>query len=722
MKRVLFYLFYDEQGQVDDYVTHKLSDLKKSIDTIFVVSNSALTVESRKKLEEVVDVVYVRENVGFDVWGYKEAMETFGLDKLEAYDELILMNYTFFGPIFPFAETFEKMDGMDCDFWGITAHKAMIPNPFTGRDELPLHLNSHWIAVRKKMFMSTEFKKYWHEMPMINSYVDSILQHESRFTKHFSDRGFSFEVTFPPEDYPTEYSAFQSIELMMDNRCPILKRRAFFHDPIFLEQNAIILKGVMKRIVEETDYDTSLIWRNVVRSTPPRTLHTNLDLLEVLPGDDFEEVLNKPHRIAVLAHLYYDDMLEETMSYVTNIPYAYDLYITTSSEQKKKNIELALLKYNVNKFEVRVVEENRGRDMGSLFVTLRDVLLSGEYDYLCRVHSKKSPQNGHNMALMFKEHMYDNLLHSPGYVKRVIDLFDKNETLGMVFPPVVHIAYPTLGHAWFANREPATHWAKELGITTTFDDATPMAPYGTMFWFRPEAIKKISTYPFKWTDFPPEPNHTDGGLAHVLERLLGYSVMSEGYHIRCAINTELASINYTKLEYKLQRLGSMLPNGNIQYQMQWLGIAKDLSNRVENYSTANNTYVPPVEWVEQSRELHEKLAAFLPGGGFREKMGALEQARLLNERVKSLSADDYASSLEWLEQARELHEKLGTMLPQGTFRERMGALDQVKLLNEKMNSFMGDADILTRLRWVDRAKLSVQRRILSRMASMFRSK
>ncbi|EUB83003.1 rhamnan synthesis F family protein [Pseudomonas sp. GM30] len=671
MKRVLFYLFYDEQGQVDDYVTHKLKSLKDSIDTIFVVSNSALTVESRKKLENVVDVVYVRENIGFDVWGYKEAMETFGLDKLEEYDELILMNYTFFGPIFPFSETFEKMDAMECDFWGITAHKAMVPNPFTGRDELPLHLNSHWIAVRKKMFTSPEFKQYWREMPMINSYVDSILQHESRFTKHFSDCGFSFQVTFPVEDYPTEYSAFQSIELMFENRSPILKRRPFFHDPIFLEQNAMTLKGVMKKIEEDSDYDTSLIWKNVVRSTQPRTLHTNMDLLEVLPGEDFEELSSKPRRIAVLAHLYYDDMLEEAMSYITNIPYAYDLYITTSDEQKKKNIELALLKYDVNKFEVRVTEENRGRDMGSLFMTLRDVLLSGQYDYLCRVHSKKSPQNGHNMALLFKQHMFDNLLHSPGYVKRVIGLFEKNESLGMVFPPVVHIAYPTLGHAWFENRKPATEWAKKLGITTAFDDSTPVAPYGTMFWFRPEAIKKISTYPFKWSDFDPEPNHMDGGLAHVLERLLGYSVMSDGYHMRCVINTYQASINYTKLEYKLQRLGSMLPNGNIQYQIQWLDKAKDICNRVDHYASANNTYVPPAEWLDQARELHEKLVTFLPGG---------------------------------------------------TFREKMGALDQARLLNDKLNSFMGDSDVLTRLRWVDRAKLSVQRRVLNRLVSLFRGK
>lgn len=668
MKRVLFYLFYDDQGQVDDYVTHKLSALKESIDTIFVVSNSPLTSESRTKLEAVVDTVYVRENVGFDVWGYKEAMEVFGLEKLEEYDELILMNYTFFGPIFPFSETFEKMDAQDCDFWGITAHKAMVPNPFTGRDELPLHLNSHWIAVRKSMFLSEEFKQYWRNMPMIYSYVDSILQHESRFTKHFSDRGFSFDVTFPPEDYPTEYSAFQSIELMFENRCPILKRRPFFHDPIFLEQNAMTLRGVMRQ-VEDSGYDTSLIWQNVVRSTQPRTLHTNVDLLEVLPEHDADIKIEKSHKIAVLAHLYYDDMLEETMEYVKNIPYAYDLYITTSDEQKKKNIELAVVKYNINKVCVRVVEQNRGRDMGSLFMTLRDVLLSDEYDYLCRIHSKKSPQNGHNMALLFKQHMFDNLLYTPGYIKNLINLFDKNDTLGMVFPPVVHIAYPTLGHAWFENREPATQWAKKLGITTAFDDATPIAPYGTMFWFRPKAVRKIASYPFKWSDFNSEPDHTDGGLAHVLERLLGYCVMSEGFHLRSVINRESVGINYTKLEYKLQKLAALLPNGNIQWQLHWLGIARDLSNRIDDHRRTDNIWIEPVEWLDQSRELHDKLATFMPGASFRDKMGALNQAQILQQ---------------------------------------------------KFNSIMGSADLSTKLLWVDRANVPLRQRVVGRLRSLLR--
>lgn len=638
MKRVLFYLFYDEQGIVDDYIPYKLSKLRENVDTIFVVSNSPLDKMARRSLEAVADVVHERENVGFDVWAYKEAMDVFGEKRLEGYDELVLMNYTFFGPIFPFSETFAAMDAAECDFWGVTAHKAMTPNPFTRQGVLPLHLNSHWIAVRHRMFTSPEFRGYWANMPPINSYVDSILQHESKFTEHFSNLGFTCKVTFPPEDYPTEYTAFQSVEMMLENRCPILKRRLFFHDPLFLEQNAMILRDAMTLIEQRSDYDLSLIWKNVVRTAQPRTLHTNLDLLEVLPEHSEDISIARTPRIAVLAHLYYDDMVDEIMGYVTNIPYPYDLYVTTNTSEKKKRIDESLSKYVLSHVEVRVTEQNRGRDMGSLFITLRDVLLSGKYDYACRVHSKKSPQNSYNMSLLFKRHMFDNLLYSKGYVENIIALFERDPLLGMVMPPVVQIAYPTLGHAWFANRKPAKRWAEVLGITACFDDSTPMAPYGTMFWFRPEAVSRITEHEFEWTDFGPEPNHVDGSLAHVLERLLGYSVMSKGYHLRCVINRYWASVNYTKLEYKLQRLAAALPNGNIFDQLFWIERAKAVISNLANV-TQQDPWSDAATWLQQSRELRDRLAEFGADGDFGQQMELLAEARHAKNDVDRLTAE-----------------------------------------------------------------------------------
>lgn len=656
MKRVLFYLFYDEQGIVDDYIPYKLSKLREHVDTIFVVSNSPLDAKARDKLEAVADIVHERENVGFDVWGYKDAMETFGEMRLEEYDELILMNYTFFAPIFPFSETFNAMDAVECDFWGITAHKEVVPNPFTHEGVLPLHLNSHWISVRRKMFTSPEFRAYWANIPPINSYVESILAHESRFTEYFTKLGFKCKVAFPPEDYPTEYTAFQSVEMMLKDRCPILKRRLFFQDPLFLEQNAMVLRDSMKLIEERSDYDLSLVWKNIVRKAQPRVLHTNLDLLEVLPDRAEDAPPTRTPRIAVLAHLYYDDMVDEVMGYVTNIPYPYDLYVTTNTDEKKKRIEQALARYALPFVDVRVTEQNRGRDMGSLFITLRDVLLSGKYDYACRVHSKKSPQNSYNMGLLFKRHMFDNLLCSKGYVANVIAMFEQDPLLGMVMPPVVQIAYPTLGHSWFANREPARHWAGILGIKVNFDDSTPMAPYGTMFWFRPEAIGEITAHEFEWTDFAEEPNHVDGSLAHVLERLLGYSVMSRGYHLRCVFNRYWAAINYTKLEYKLQRLAALLPNGNILNQVFWIERAQAVISNLGSV-TMKDPWSDAAIWLQESRQLRDKLAEQGAAGDFGRQMEWVSEAKQLRDKlVEQGATGDFDQQLEWVSESKQARE------------------------------------------------------------------
>ncbi|WP_024553487.1 rhamnan synthesis F family protein [Franconibacter helveticus 513] len=565
-KRIAFYLFYDQDGIVDDYIPYKLSALREFVDKIVVISNSSLTYEGRNKLEKVADQIFCRENIGFDVWGYKEGMELYGYQQLaEEYDELILLNYTFFGPIYPFAELFEAAGNSDCDFWGISEHDKMVPNPFTGHGVLPKHIQSHFIAVKKKLLSSPEFSNYWQTMPMINSYTESILQHESRFTKYFEDKGFKSYSYLPAEHYPSPYATFIDINKALENRCPILKRRLFFHDPLWLDINAIDLNAVYSKIQDGGYYDVNLINDNILRTVKPRTLYTNLELLKILPTDGkLYEIKDK--RIAVVAHLYYPEMFAEIEKHIRNIPVPFDIYISTATKANKVILEEALKNLVfIKKSEVRVVEKNRGRDMSALFITFKDICKPGIYDYICRLHSKKSPQNGVNSANHFKEHLYDNLLASPEYVSNLISFMDKNK-IGLAMPPVVHISYPTHGHSWFSNRPNCEYWADKLKIKIPFDDNTPVAPYGTMFWFKPEALEPIFNYPWKWEDFNEEPAHVDGGLAHVLERLIGYATASSGYFYYCFMTTRSAEKNYSKLEFKYQSVMSQLPNGDVSYQ------------------------------------------------------------------------------------------------------------------------------------------------------------
>ncbi len=570
MKRLAIYLFYDKDGIVDDYIPYKLRKLKEYVSDIWFVSNSDLTVDSRRKITDCTTHIMCRENIGFDVWGYKEAIETIGFDKLAEYDELILLNYTFFAPIFPFSELFEWSEKQHVDFWGISDHGEVVPNPFTGGGILHKHIQSHFIAIRKNLLSSFEFKEYWQKMPMINSYVDSVLLHESRFTHHFFSKGFEYAIYVDSDDYGTKYPSFYEIDdTFKVSRSPILKRRAFFHDPIHHDRECIFLRRGMEYIRDSSDYPIELIIKNVARVTKPKDLATNLTLLKIF--DSQEKVYVRPTiKILVIAHVYYPEMLDEVVLHTKNIPVKYDLLITTADEESKKIIEQneMLENSNAKNIEIRVVEQNRGRDMSSLFITCKDKVLDGEYDWVCRLHSKKSPQNAYSMAKHFKEMMFLNLVKDENYISKVLNFLDNSKNIGFAMPPMVHIGYPTLGHAWYSNKPLVQELAEKLKIRIPLDDISPFAAYGTMFWFRPMALKKLFEYKWKFEDFNKEPMHYDGSLAHGLERLLAYVAHDAGYLACNIMSSEMAELNYTKLEYKTQRLVSNLSNGDMPYQIQ----------------------------------------------------------------------------------------------------------------------------------------------------------
>ncbi|PRA54455.1 hypothetical protein CQ062_12670 [Ochrobactrum sp. MYb68] len=565
MKRAAVAFFYDEHGIVDEYMVHLLKSFKPFIDKLIFVSNGPLSKHSEKDVSHVVDHLIIRENKGFDVWAYKEGLEFIGFDELSNFDEVLLFNHTFYGPIFPLSEMFDAMEKKSLDFWGISIHAKMKPNPFTHEGILPEHINSHFVAIRQPMLSSASFKSYWETMPKIESYVDSILKHESRFTKHFNDLGYEYDAYIVPKDYGSDYPVFIDVAETIKNRSPILKRRSFFHTHLFHDMNGIDLPRALRLIEKTSDYDLNLIWENVARTSKLRELSSNASLLKVI-GNEYTDIKLKEKNIAVCAHIYYVDLLEETLLFTGNIPLEYDFLCTTDSEKKKKEIESILSKVKkIKYFEVRVVEQNRGRDMSALFITYRDVFLSDKYDLVCRLHTKKSPQVERARSLVFKRHLLENLLYSEAYVRGILKIFEDNKSVGMAYPPAIHNGYATLGHGWWANRE----WVKEirerLALRTPLDDDTPVAPYGTMFWFRPVALRKLFDYEWKWTDFNKEPDHVDGGLAHGLERSMSYVAGDSGYISMQVMNSDSAAYNYSSLEYKYQTIMAKLPVGSVSY-------------------------------------------------------------------------------------------------------------------------------------------------------------
>ena len=579
MKRVAIYFFYDKDGVVDRYVNYFLEDFKQNLDRLIVVCNGKLTPEGRQEFSKYTNEIIVRENKGFDVWAYKEGIEYIGWDNLKNYDELVMLNMTIMGPVYSFKEMFDEMDSRkELDFWGITKfHKFPVdPWGLIKYGYIPEHIQSHFIAVRNPMLTSYEFKQHWEKMRMINTYFESVSYHESIFTKKFNDKGFKSDsyinsddlkdfTDHPIIDYPKK--------IIEEKRCPIFKRRSFFnpYDDFLTRSMGRSSLELFKHIEENTNYDVNLIWDNILRVENMYDIKNTLHLNYNLPSNYSLLKDNDSKKIGLFFHIYFEDLIEECFNYASNMPEYVDIFITTDKENKKVKIENKFSELK-NKVDVKIIE-NRGRDVSAFLVPNREEIL--KYDIACFAHDKKTKQLHPELkGEEFKYKCLENILGNKNFVNNIINLFIENPRLGLLSPPAPNHAefYGNLGREWGENYDITVEFLKDLKIEINVDKGkAPIAPYGTMFWFRPKAMKKLLEKTWKYEDFPKEPNKIDGTLLHAIERAYPFVVQEAGFYSANVLNEDFTRVEMTNLGFMLSSLNKTLYSNKLfqHYGMQY---------------------------------------------------------------------------------------------------------------------------------------------------------
>lgn len=573
--RLGIFFFYDKQGIVDKYVTYLLDDLIRNLKDLVIVVNGILSQENLAILERYGRVIQ-RENKGFDVWAYKAGIESIGWEKLNQYDEFVMFNNTIMGPVYPFKETFEKMDTLDLDFWGLTKFFEIDGDPFgtVKYGYIPDHIQSHFITVRRSLFETQAFKDYWETMPMITSYAEAIGFHEAIFTKTFSDLGYTYDVSVNVEElrdmnsYPL---MMMPTKLLADYRCPIFKKRSFFHMPSDFLRNTTgqQTSELYDYLREHTSYNTDMIWDPILRIAPMWDLVKNLNLSYTLPSDVAKITVSEASqkKTAFIMHCYFSDLVDESVALASNFPSSTDIFITTDTEEKRTAL-VEKFRALPNKVDVRIIA-NRGRDVSSLLVGVKDIIM--DYDIACFAHDKKTAQiNPGTVGESFAYKCFENVASSSDYVLNTIDLFNKNPRLGIASPPEPNhgVMYSTLGFEWGPNYQITSELHRELRLSSPISvDSPPVAPLGTMFWFRPKALKPLFDRDYVYTDFPAEPNGIDGTYLHAIERIYPYVAQSEGYYPALLMSDKFSAVEYLNLKFYLRQFNQI--SGNNGYGPHW---------------------------------------------------------------------------------------------------------------------------------------------------------
>lgn len=559
-QRLGIYCFYDKYGHAASFIKTFLDDLMDNLDDLVVVVNGQLSDQARQLFSEYTKTIIVRENKGLDVAAYKQAILTLGWEKLELYDEVICLNDTVMGPVYPFREMFACMDRKDVDFWGITAYAGETVD----KEQIPTHLQAYWHAYRRSLVSSPAFHEYWETMPLWKDYAEVTRKHEMTFTKHFTDLGFTWASYIDWRKYQG-YSSYpllyMPMQIVRDDRCPIFKRRSFFVDySAYFDQTAgQPALDLYEYLRDHTDYDVDMIWDAILPSYNIDDIRKAMHLDYVLPSQAINPQTHDRPRSAFIYHVYFMDLLEDTCHYIASLPEETDLYIT-STEDKIPQIREYMQQHGISHQATFIPVINRGRDVSALLVAACPVVLSGKYDVIGFAHDKKSSQNqenGHHgtESQGFAYKLMENTLGSEAYVKNILTLFAENPRLGQVTPPPpYHALYfaHTIPHDWGANYEITKELLEDrLGIHVPLSPTKPTASaMGSCYWFRVEALKPLFEYGWKYEDFLPEGQMgEDGTISHAIERANGYICQSRGYYPAWVLSDRYARIEVDSLFY-----------------------------------------------------------------------------------------------------------------------------------------------------------------------------
>ncbi len=251
LTRLGIFSFYDREGSVDEYVEYLLRDLKNCLSRLIIVINGEVSQQGKRKLEKYSKEVLLRENKGFDAGAYKEVFVKYLPEKeISRYDEIVLCNDTFYGPIIPFQDIFQKMDAVRCDFWGMNYRSFGVLD----------YLESYFLVFRGRAlqkdlisYFRNNIEENAHDIEDVCAFFERglfmyLTREKNRFWGTYADRN--------------DYNIFRSSASCIKKAgLPLIKRKAF--SSRYYVQDQVL--GALRYIKANSSYPVNDILNSVRR-------------------------------------------------------------------------------------------------------------------------------------------------------------------------------------------------------------------------------------------------------------------------------------------------------------------------------------------------------------------------------------------------------------------------------------------------------------------------
>lgn len=556
MRRLALYVFWEKDGIVRNYVTYYLEALKSIADKVVVIVNGKLSEPGARRFQEIQVDFFTRKNQGRDFEAWKAALEREGWEQVRAYDELILCNCSCYGPVYPFTGLFDAMHEHECDFWGLYRHPAV-------KDLFPAYLQSYFLVIRKKLLCSQAFFHYWKALAPTKDRKKTGGA-EKYFTQYFEEKGFSSRAYIEnceSMELVDEAPILLPHKLVSENTFPVVRRKAFNLSYQYFFSHGNVSQGEeLIKVIKQTSFPIEYVYEDILQTMQASDIRKILHHTFVLPDSHLNTKEIPDGKVAIIVFSYFEDLVDENISYMQSMPPESDAYIVVISEDVRNIWEQKKAALPNKNVFIRT-QVNRGRNENAYWLTCKDVIET--YDFICVAHDKKTLSASPRMkGYYFNKHCWDNILKSRDYVLSVLTLMAERPEIGILMPPVVSFAAwgcAILRDGWGRNRKIAWDIYERLNMHIPFEKH-PDGPWGSMFWLRGKAMAPF--YRYEWTveDFPEEPLCvSDGTVLHALERMYPMIVQEAGYFSAWIMPSSVAGIQFDNMFY-LTKAYSLLMN------------------------------------------------------------------------------------------------------------------------------------------------------------------
>lgn len=544
IKRCGIFLFFDPAGKVDRYVMSMLKDLNRNLDHLLVVCNGYVEPKGIHDLRQVSNEVISRANVGFDVGGYREGLFYLGWKFLGQFDEIVMLNYTIFGPIYPFKEMFDTMAEKHISFWGISKHHKVDPDPFhkVSYGYLPEHIQSHFLVLRRDLFMSYQYRDFICNMKNPENYVESVCGYEAIFTKYFEDLGFRWEVYVDSseyEGYAYNPLMFYPKEVVEKKRCPIVKRRSFFttYSDFLLNTCGESSAELYKYLLEELHYDMDPIWDNLLRLENHAAIHRCLHLNYIL--ESYDSVYSWDKKAAIILIVESTRRLSWYQRFLREIPAKLDVILCGTKENCEKIHHMeALTGKRVREY---VFETENYLQM---ILKTSAQIQRERYQHIGILHMTEieSTEQPYSNEVSWQYSDWENLLYNGHTVENLLQTFEENPRMGMCIPPLPEFGriFAKIGDGWGKMYGQVCEKLHERGVfVNTNSGEYPLAPWGGSFWMKGELFGNLR-------DYLREEDEKEAML------MLPFLVQQMGHYTGIGYSDSWASVAVTNQDYMMR--------------------------------------------------------------------------------------------------------------------------------------------------------------------------